>query len=318
MNARCLPELARFSIDACHQGLVEFGLIIPVGAKGVFGRSALFEDVLERFNRLITQAGRDDKAVSCTFPPVIDRQVLERVNYLESFPHLCGSVHSFKGDALQALALAERAREGGDWGALLSSTSVTLNPAVCYPVYPGLAGTLPPQGRIVSILGWAYRHEPSDEPTRMQSFRVREYIHAGAPEQVAAWRDAWLQRGLALLHALQLPVQEAVAADPFFGRSGRMMASSQKEQRLKFEVLVPVISEDEPTAICSFNYHQDKFGEAFGIRTADGAVAHTACLGFGMERVVMALFVHHGWRVAQWPLAVRRQLWPDGDEGAAQ
>lgn len=306
---------SRFNLQSCYDGLVEHGLIIPVGAKGVFGRSALFEDVLERFNRLVSEAGTEDRAVACTFPPVIDRKVLEKVNYLESFPHLCGSVHSFKGNALQALALAERARHGADWGDMLESTSVTLNPAVCYPVYPGLAGTLPEGGRIISILGWAYRHEPSDEPTRMQSFRVREYIHAGTPEQVSGWRDRWLDRGVALLQALQLPVQAQVAADPFFGRGGRMMANNQIAQQLKFEVVVPVISYDEPTAICSFNYHQDKFGSAFGIHTADGAVAHTACLGFGMERVVMALFVHHGWQVAQWPAAVRDRLWPEGFAG---
>lgn len=306
---------ARHNQQDCYDALVSHGLIISVGAKGVFGRSALFEDVLERFNRLISLAGADDQAVACMFPPVIDRQVLEKVNYLESFPHLCGSVHSFKGTALQALALAERARTGGDWGEMLESTSVTLNPAVCYPVYPGLAGTLPAAGRIITMLGWAYRHEPSDEPTRMQSFRVREFIHAGTPEQVTTWRDLWLERGLALLKALQLPVDTQVAADPFFGRGGRMMASNQIDQKLKFEVLVPVISFDEPTAICSFNYHQDKFGEAFGIFTADGQVAHTACLGFGMERVVMALFVNHGYEVGQWPQAVRDLLWPDALTG---
>lgn len=301
----------RFTPEACHAGLVEHGLIIPVGAKGIFGRSAVFEDVLERFNLLVSKTGAGDRAESCVFPPVIDRKVLERVKYLESFPHLCGSVHSFTGNALQALALAERAREGGDWSEMLTATSVTLNPAVCYPVYPGLAGTLPAAGRIISIIGWAYRHEPSDEPTRMQSFRVREFIHAGTPDQVVAWRDQWLERGLALLRGLQLPVAEQVAADPFFGRAGRLMGSNQMAQKLKFEVLVPVISSGEPTAVCSFNYHQDKFGEAFGIRTADGEVAHTACLGFGMERVVMALFVHHGWHVEDWPAAVRAQFWPE-------
>ena len=67
-----------------------------------------------------------------------------------------------------------------------------------------------------------------------------------------------------------------------------------------------------PTAICSFNYHQDKFGQAFGIHSADGEVAHTACLGFGMERVTMALFVAHGYVPAKWPLAVRERLWPAG------
>jgi seryl-tRNA synthetase len=89
-----------------------------------------------------------------------------------------------------------------------------------------------------------------------------------------------------------------------------MMGASQKEQNLKFEVMVPVISAAEPTALCSFNYHQDKFGSEFGIHTADGAVAHTACLGFGMERVAMALFKLHGFVPDAWPTAVRRLLWP--------
>ena len=100
-------------------GLVAHGLIVPVGAPGAFGRGAVFEDVLERFNALISSVARDDGAEVFTFPPVIDRQVLEKVHYLDTFPHLCGAVHSFFGNAIQALALAERANSGGDWGALL-------------------------------------------------------------------------------------------------------------------------------------------------------------------------------------------------------
>jgi hypothetical protein len=38
-------------------------------------------------------------------------------------------------------------------------------------------------------------------------------------------------------------------------------------------------------------------------------VAQTACLGFGMERVVMALFRTHGFVPAEWPKAVRDKLW---------
>ncbi|HKX95261.1 MAG TPA: hypothetical protein VJM48_11200, partial [Methylibium sp.] len=78
----------------------------------------------------------------------------------------------------------------------------------------------------------------------------------------------------------------------------------------KFEVLVPVISLEEPTAVCSFNFHQEHFGSTFGIRTADGATANTACLGFGLERITMALFKTHGCDPAQWPRPVRERLWP--------
>jgi seryl-tRNA synthetase len=87
-----------------------------------------------------------------------------------------------------------------------------------------------------------------------------------------------------------------------------MLAASQREQALKFEVVVPILSEDAPTAVCSFNYHQDHFGKIFSIRTSDGAIAQTACLGFGMERVVMALFKTHGFVPSEWPSPVREML----------
>lgn len=301
---------ADYDIQGFHDGLVAHGLIVPVGVPGAFGRGAVFEDVLERFNGLVSVLARDDGAEVYTFPPVIDRRVLEKVHYLDSFPHLCGAVHSFFGNALQALAVAERANSGGDWGSLLGQTGVVLNPAACYPVYPSLAGTLPAQGRLVSMLNWVYRHEPSPEPTRMQSFRVREFVRAGSAEQVVEWRDMWLQRGLDLLTSLGLPARSDVASDPFFGRGGKILAMNQKEQKLKFEVLVPVISLEDPTAVCSFNFHQEHFGSTFGIRTADGEVANTACLGFGLERVTMALFKTHGFEPQAWPEAVRSRLWP--------
>ena len=294
-----------------YDGLVAHGLIVPVGVPGAFGRGAVFEDVLDRVNRCISQAACDDGAEVYTFPPVIDRRVLEKVHYLDSFPHLCGAVHSFFGNAIQALALAERANSGGDWGELLGQTGVVLNPAACYPVYPSFTGTLPEQGRVVSMLNWVYRHEPSPDPARMQSYRVREFVRAGTEEQVRAWRDLWLQRGLNLLGALELSAEAAVAADPFFGRGGKILAVNQKELQLKFEILVPVSSPGEPTAMCSFNFHQEHFGSTFDIRTSDGGIANTACVGFGLERVTMALFKAHGFEPALWPQAVRATLWPE-------
>ncbi|MGZ4271786.1 MAG: amino acid--[acyl-carrier-protein] ligase, partial [Solirubrobacteraceae bacterium] len=90
-------------------------------------------------------------------------------------------------------------------------------------------------------------------------------------------------------------------------RAGRLLARSQRSQALKFEVLVPIASE-EPTAVASFNYHQEHFAEAFGLVLDDGAPAHTACLGLGHERIVLALLRRHGTDPAAWPAAVRREL----------
>ena len=304
-----MAEIDKYDPKAFYDGLVAHGLIVPTTVLGTFGRGAKFEEVVTRFNDLVNRLAKDDGAELYAFPPVMDRKIMEKVHYLETFPHLCGSIHSFFGNGLEALRLAERANAGEEWGDQLKQTEVVLNPAACYPVYPTLAGTVPPEGRLVTVLNWVYRHEPSMEPTRLQSFRMREFIRVGTPEQVVPWRDMWLQRGLDLLGSLELPVNSDVANDPFFGRGGKLRAASQIEQKLKFEVLVPVISEKNPTAVCSFNYHQDHFGSTFGIYTADGAVAHTACMGFGMERIAMALFKTHGFDADKWPAAVRQQLW---------
>jgi seryl-tRNA synthetase len=293
-----------------YDGLVNAGLIVPVGVQGAFGRNAVFESVIDGFNNAISRVAEHDGAEYFVYPPIIDRRVLEKSDYMDSFPHLAGTVHSFFGKELDARKLSERIHAGEPWGDAMAVTDVTLNPAACYPVYPSFAGTVPANGRLVTMLNWVYRHEPSPEPTRMQAFRVRELVRCGTRDQVVAWRDMWLERGLALLQSLGLEANSDVAADPFFGKGGRMLAASQREQKLKFEVLVPVISKTAPTACCSFNFHEAHFGDAFGIRTPDGNVANTACLGFGLERCAMALFQAHGFDPGAWPSAVRDVLWP--------
>ena len=299
-----------YDIESFYKGLVEHGLIIPTGVKGGYGRGAVFEDILARFDALVGRVAAPDGAQEMLFPPVLPRAVLDKVGYMNSFPQLSGSVHSFFGNEAQGRELSGRVERGERWDDLLDMTEVMLNPAACYPVYPTFSGLLPGNGRLVTLLAWVYRHEPSDEPTRLQSFRVREFVRMGKPEDVVEWRDAWLQRGLAILQGLELPTQSDVATDPFFGRAGKMMAANQRDQRLKFEILVPVISRENPTALCSFNWHQDYFTSKFGISGADGSLAHTACLGFGLERVTLALIRAHGFDPKTWPDTVRAQLWP--------
>ena len=299
----------QYDIPTFYDDLVRNHLIIPVGVQGAFGRGPIFEKVLGAFNDLVTRVAANDGAETWLFPPIITRKLLEKSKFLESFPQLAGTIFSFFGSDAQHKELVGRVQGDQPWGDLQAMTDVVLTPAACYPVYPNLSGVLPAEGRLIDIQNWVFRHEPSPEPTRMQAFRMREFVRAGTPETVIDWRNSWLERGLKLLNELGLPAKADVAHDPFFGRGGRMLAANQREQRLKFEVLIPVISLEKPTAVCSFNYHQDHFGKTFAIKTPDGAVGQTACLGFGLERCVMALFRHHGYDPGKWPKAVVDLLW---------
>jgi seryl-tRNA synthetase len=288
--------------------LIAHGLLIPQGVRGLYGRGGVMEDVIERFERLVTSVGANDGADVMRFSPIINRKHFERSDYLKSFPDMAGSVHSFEGTDKDHAALLAKLERGEDWSIGLPATDVVLTPAACYPVYPTLTGTLPRGGRLVDVLSFVFRHEPSDDPARQQMFRQREYVRIGHPDECRAHRDLWLERGQELLRRVGLPVKVDLANDPFFGRAGKMLAANQRDQNLKFELLVPICSEEKPTACTSCNYHQEHFGHSFGIHTADGETAHTACVGFGLERIALALFKHHGFRTAQWPASVRNAL----------
>ena len=88
-----------------------------------------------------------------------------------------------------------------------------------------------------------------------------------------------------------------------------MMAASQREQALKFEILVPIAG-PEPTAIASFNYHQDHFAALYGIddrRRRRGAHRVPGLRPRADRAGAAAAPTGSTWRA--WPAEVRAELW---------
>ena len=291
--------------------LIAAGVLYPSGVPGIYGRSGLLEDVISRFEQLVLALGRDTTTESIYFPPGMSRRQFETSGYMKNFPQLAGTVHSFCGGEHDHRRLLGCMDAGEDWTGEQKASDVVLTPAACYPVYPiiGARGPLAANGATVAINSYCFRHEPSDDPARMQMFRQREFVRIGTPEQVMAFRETWMRQSIEITERLMLPAVLDVANDPFFGRAGKVVASSQREQALKFEVLIPVASDDKPTACMSINYHQDHFARTNAIAGTNGAIAHTACIGFGLERIGLALFRHHGFDLRKWPGPVRAALW---------
>lgn len=296
--------------EAFRDDLLGHGLLISMGVDGLYGRSATFEDVVKCLNAAIGAVGDPDGPEVMHFPPGIGRLQLEKSGYIRNFPHLAGTVTSFAGSDRDHAVLLGRLSKGEDWTDGQRPTEVALTPAACYGVYPVIAsrGRLGAAGAVVDVYTWCFRHEPSIDPARMQMFRQREHVRIGTPDQVSSFRALWLDRARALVESLGLPASIEVANDPFFGRAGKLLASSQREESLKFELLVPIVAEGPRTACVSFNDHRDLFGRAWTLETEAGKTAHTACVGFGVERLTLALFRHHGFAVADWPGCVRHVL----------
>lgn len=301
------PQQAAYLVD-----LLDRGLLVESGVPGVYGQGAQFERAREGLTAALLRAAAPDRAESMRFPPLLPRLQIETNGYLASFPHLAGSVFSFEGSEQEAMEQESIASRHEDWSRFQSMTELVLLPAACYPVYPEIArrGPLPAQGATVDTgSSWVFRNESSGDPARMQIFHMHEFVRLGDPEDVAAFRDDWLTRTLALFRGLGLEPASEVANDPFFGRAGRMLAANQREQEMKFEI-VALVGGPEPTAIASFNHHQDHFTSIYGIGLEGGRVAHTGCVAFGMERIVLALFRANGLDLDCWPAEVQAHLWP--------
>jgi len=292
-----------------QQELVEAGLLLPSGVQGIYGLSGRFEGIIEAFERFVTKMGKGLNPEVVRFPPVINRNTYLATDHIETFPDLMGSIHSFHGKEKDHIKMVNKKHDGEDWTSELEATDIMMVPAACYPLYPTAKDTvLPEEGRLVDLRAFVFRHEPSQDPARMQIFRQREYVKLGTPEQALSHRNYWLKTGEEMLLSLGLDVEPVIANDPFFGRGGRVMAATQKEQELKYELVAPVASKEKLTAITSSNYHMDHFGSEFNIQTSDGKKAHTACVGFGLERITLALLKKHGFDTDKWPTEVKQIL----------
>ena len=297
------------SAESDSLGSITAALFRPMGVDGVYARTSLYEDMVERLGAYITRQ-REPMVEVMRFPPVMSRAQLEKSGYLKSFPNLLGCVCALHGSEASIRAAVERYDSGGDWTAALSPADLVLSPAACYPLYPIVAarGRLPVGGLQFDIAADCFRHEPSRHLDRLQSFRMREFVRIAAPAEITEFRDRWMARAPTLSADLGLPFTIEVANDPFFGRVGQVMAVSQRQQALKFELLIPYYPGASPTACMSFNYHREHFGDVWGIHDANGNSAHTGCVAFGIDRLTVAMFATHGLDLGKWPGNVRQSL----------
>lgn len=303
--------------DEFRGQLIAEGLLLPAGVPGLYARGAGFEFVLDAVDAAVTRAGDDARALTpggggyqlYRFPPVFAREIYEKTDYIESFPDLTGVVNTFSGTSADHRELLADRAAGRAWDHHLSPGDTVMVSSACHPLYGALPSVLPEGGVAAEVNGYCFRHEPSPDPMRMQTFRMHEYVRVGTPADAAQFRTAWVSRSIKTLSGFGLAVRAVAANDPFFGRSGRLLANEQLANDLKTEIVAHVYGEENPAdAIASCNLAEDHFGRNFGLTLQDGSTAHTACVGFGLERITLALFAVHGFEPLEWPEDVRRSL----------
>ncbi|RSM50881.1 hypothetical protein DMA12_01705 [Amycolatopsis balhimycina DSM 5908] len=289
--------------------------VVEMG-EGLYATGGLFTDLLSVLDGMLSEiAAGTFGAISYRYPTLISTDVLRRGGYLDAFPQFLITAGRLHADIDSYGAFVSGLESAPDTGAYLDRFGEHLGhclpPTMCFHTYRQLEHRkLPGDAAVFTARGKSFRFESRYRRgvERLWDFTIREIVFVGDGERVAGQRTEFMRETWRLMDELALPGHAEVAHDPFFGNEATSeRALAQQLMELKYELCLPVEG-GRSVAAGSFNLHGDKFGSAFRITLPDGTTAHTACVGFGLERLTYAFLSQHGLDVDRWPASVRRRL----------
>ena len=216
------------------------------------------------------------------FPPVLPRDSSRRSATSSRSRTSPGRLRVRRRRARRARA-AGAGRQRTRTGASSSSmTDLVLMPAACYPVYPAIArrGAAAEGGVAVDPAApTCSATSRRGDPARLQMFHQREIVRIGEPDDVAGLarrlarprRSSCCARSGSTRTSTSPPTRSSAGA-------GRMLAASQREQALKFEILVQIAGAgaDRGRVV---QLPPGPLRVDVRASQTDGELAHTACLG---------------------------------------
>jgi seryl-tRNA synthetase len=290
--------------------MLERGIAVEAGeGQVVLGgpMPALIDGLDARLSHIAGELGATERR----YPTLLPTWVLRQAGYLSSFPQHVMFATRLHADADGYRRFAEHPVEdlaGREVLDQCAGVDYCLPPTMCFHTFHELAGrALPSTGMVVTAQGKSFRHESRYRRTleRLWDFTIRETVFLGDREFVLDQRQRFMDAAFALVDELGLNGHCEVANDPFFSGQGtgeRIL--SQRLLELKYELRLR-IGGGGTLAVGSFNFHERLFGEGFGIHDPDGATAHSACVGFGLERLAYAFACRHGLDPGAWPADLR-------------
>lgn len=194
---------------------------------------------------------------------------------------------------------------------ILKEPKVALSPSACFHVYPEYKNRTLIKPELISFTQNVFRNEGRfnfQEFGRLRDYHVREIVFIGDNEFVYSTRDEILKQSINFIKELNLNADVTNSSDCFVMpkmqkyKNIQLMESSKYEMHINYE-------EKKQLSVASFNYHGTSFTYPFNIEMVDCQETVTGCIGFGLERWVLAFLSQYGNDVEKWPNMIKEEYY---------
>lgn len=273
---------------------------IGFGEKGKF----LFDFFDSKFSEIAYELG----AIEKLYPVLLPLDAYSMTGYVRKTPQYAIFCSTVK-ESLKELEQTDAAVHNKKIKEIIKEPRFALSPSACFHTYIEYKDKTLKDNTIVTFKQNVFRNEGRlnyNEIGRLCDYHVREIVMLGSNQFIIEIRDKIMQKSKELMSKLQLVGDISLASDSFVVPKMQMYRKIQHIDKSKYEMHLN-ISSDKSISTASYNLHGKAFTDPFNISVENCEDTATACVGFGLQRWILAFLSQYGFNEEYWPEEVKSE-----------
>lgn len=288
---------------------------------GKIGFSGNMGKLMKVFDREFLKIAYSVGAVEEFYPVLLNLETLKKTGYLRRSPHHCIFCSSLRRSENIIPSVIQCHGQGGTLKREQSQDpDYVLSPSACFHVYEHYQGKTLPNQKVITLKQNVFRDESEVgwlEVGRLRDYRIREIVFIGNEEFVEKKRQTVMDKTIEFVIAIGMNYQMELATDVFTLPEMKRFEKIQVEKKSKYELLFES-NDRKKIAAASFNLHEAVFTKSFGINVRNIDKTVTGCVGYGLERWVLAFFHQFGYEKDKWPEMIQEKLRDEDERGNSE
>ena len=252
----------------------------------------------------------DDNCIEKLYPVMLPTTQYKKTGYLRNSPQyalFCCCVC----EDIKKLQNLEANVDGNQIKKYLKYPKYALSPSACFHSYIEYQNKTLEKCQLLTFTQSVFRNEGRfnySEFGRLKDYHVREIVLFGNMDYVVRKRMEIMNKAIQILKNFNLNGDVEVSADAFIVPKMQKYKKIQFFDKSKYEMHLKY-QDKSKIAVASFNLHGTAFTDPFKIKINGCEEAVTGCVGFGLERWVLAFLSQYGTNVSEWPTQIKEEFY---------